>query len=225
MRSRPNQMPDRPNPRSTLPNIHAACSIVRTEGGVMTGDVLSDVLRAIRLTGAVYFDFELTSPWVAEAPPATELSQYRDAGLRSADRVPRHRAWLVLGTPGWRRTHPAARGRHSRVPAGRSARALELPGHAGRAGHERVRAAPRAIAAGSSRRVAAAPTGRAWSAVFSVATIGRSIRCWRLCRTSCTCPRHRVRRCPGCGRCSRRRSTNRGRPARDPKMCWRACRS
>ena len=42
----------------------------------MNGDVLSDVLRAIRLTGAVYFDYELTSPWVAEAPPAAELSKY-----------------------------------------------------------------------------------------------------------------------------------------------------
>ena len=40
----------------------------------MTTDVLSDVLRAIRLTGAVYFDFELSSPWVREAPPARELA-------------------------------------------------------------------------------------------------------------------------------------------------------
>ena len=37
-------------------------------------DVLSDVLRAVRLTGAVYFDFELTSPWVAEAPPSREIA-------------------------------------------------------------------------------------------------------------------------------------------------------
>jgi AraC-like DNA-binding protein len=37
-------------------------------------DVLSDVLRAVRLTGAVYFDFELSSPWVREAPPAGELA-------------------------------------------------------------------------------------------------------------------------------------------------------
>jgi AraC-like DNA-binding protein len=36
-------------------------------------DVLSDVLRAVRLTGAVYFDFELSSPWVVEAPPSREL--------------------------------------------------------------------------------------------------------------------------------------------------------
>src|SRR5512134_2333314 len=40
----------------------------------MTTDVLSDVLRAVHLTGAVYFDFELSSPWVAEAPPAREIA-------------------------------------------------------------------------------------------------------------------------------------------------------
>lgn len=37
-------------------------------------DVLSDVLRSIRLSGAVYFDFELTSPWVAEAPPSRDIA-------------------------------------------------------------------------------------------------------------------------------------------------------
>jgi AraC-like DNA-binding protein len=37
-------------------------------------DVLSDVLRAIRLTGAVYFDFEMSSPWVAEALPSREIA-------------------------------------------------------------------------------------------------------------------------------------------------------
>lgn len=37
-------------------------------------DVLSDVLRAVRLTGAVYYDFELTAPWVAEAPPSREIA-------------------------------------------------------------------------------------------------------------------------------------------------------
>jgi AraC-like DNA-binding protein len=42
----------------------------------VNGDVLSDVLRAIRLTGAVYFDLELSSPWVAEAPPGTELLKF-----------------------------------------------------------------------------------------------------------------------------------------------------
>jgi AraC-like DNA-binding protein len=39
-----------------------------------TSDVLSDVLRAVRLTGAVFFDFELSSPWVAEAPASKEIA-------------------------------------------------------------------------------------------------------------------------------------------------------
>jgi AraC-like DNA-binding protein len=39
-----------------------------------TTDVLSDVLRAVRLTGAVFFDFALTSPWVVEAPPSREIA-------------------------------------------------------------------------------------------------------------------------------------------------------
>jgi AraC-like DNA-binding protein len=36
----------------------------------MSADALSDVLRTIRLTGAVYFNFHLSSPWVAQTPPA-----------------------------------------------------------------------------------------------------------------------------------------------------------
>lgn len=39
-------------------------------------DVLSDVLRAVRLRGAVYFDVTASSPWVAEAPPARELASH-----------------------------------------------------------------------------------------------------------------------------------------------------
>ena len=41
---------------------------------VRKADVLSDVLRAVRLTGAVYFDFELSAPWVAEAPRSSEIA-------------------------------------------------------------------------------------------------------------------------------------------------------
>src|SRR6185503_15273555 len=43
------------------------------EGREVKVDVLSDVLRAVRLTGAVYFDNEMSSPWVAEMPPAREI--------------------------------------------------------------------------------------------------------------------------------------------------------
>jgi AraC-like DNA-binding protein len=37
-------------------------------------DVLSDVLRAVRLSGAIFFDFELSSPWVREAPPSPDIA-------------------------------------------------------------------------------------------------------------------------------------------------------
>lgn len=40
----------------------------------MQTDVLSDVLRAVRLTGALYFDMEMSVPWVAEAPPSREIA-------------------------------------------------------------------------------------------------------------------------------------------------------
>jgi AraC-like DNA-binding protein len=39
-----------------------------------TADVLSDVLRTVRLSGAVYFDVELSSPWVADTPPSKEIA-------------------------------------------------------------------------------------------------------------------------------------------------------
>ena len=37
-------------------------------------DVLSDVLRAVRLTGAIFFDVEQRAPWVAETPAATVIA-------------------------------------------------------------------------------------------------------------------------------------------------------
>lgn len=37
-------------------------------------DVLSDVLRAIRLSGAVYFDISASSPWTGESPASSEIA-------------------------------------------------------------------------------------------------------------------------------------------------------
>jgi len=50
----------------------------------MRADVLSDVLRAVRLTGAAYFDFEMSSPWVAQTPHSREIAAKVMPG---ADRV------------------------------------------------------------------------------------------------------------------------------------------
>ena len=39
----------------------------------MSRDTLSEVLRAVRLRGAVFYYVDGSSPWAAEAPPAREL--------------------------------------------------------------------------------------------------------------------------------------------------------
>jgi AraC-like DNA-binding protein len=37
-------------------------------------DVLSDVLSAVRMTGAIYFDIDASSPWVGETPPTPRIA-------------------------------------------------------------------------------------------------------------------------------------------------------
>jgi AraC-like DNA-binding protein len=44
-------------------------------------DTLSDVLRAVRLTGAVFFRIDASAPWVAETPPSREISQHFMPGV------------------------------------------------------------------------------------------------------------------------------------------------
>ena len=73
-------------------------------------DVLSDVLRAVHLTGAVYFDFELSSPWVVEAPASRDIVGKVMPGAQHDHRVPSDRARELLGTCSGRRTDPIGRG-------------------------------------------------------------------------------------------------------------------
>jgi AraC-like DNA-binding protein len=40
----------------------------------MIPDIISDVLRAVRLKGAIFFDVDARAPWAAEAPPSAELA-------------------------------------------------------------------------------------------------------------------------------------------------------
>jgi AraC-like DNA-binding protein len=46
------------------------CGVARKWGV----EILSDVLRAVRLSGAIFFDVEATSPWIAETPPMAEIA-------------------------------------------------------------------------------------------------------------------------------------------------------
>jgi len=47
----------------------------------MSGDTLSDVLRAVRLRGALFYYIEGAAPWVAEAPPAGEITSAIMSGV------------------------------------------------------------------------------------------------------------------------------------------------
>ncbi|MEO8181979.1 MAG: AraC family transcriptional regulator [Deltaproteobacteria bacterium] len=48
----------------------------------MSTDTLSEVLRAVRLTGAVFFAVDAAMPWVAEAPPAREIGPHIMPGVQ-----------------------------------------------------------------------------------------------------------------------------------------------
>src|SRR5262245_6494837 len=57
---RPRDLPDRPD----------------TEEPARLADPLSAVLRAVRLRGAVFFLIDASPPWLAEAPPGSELAPF-----------------------------------------------------------------------------------------------------------------------------------------------------
>lgn len=50
------------------------CLVPVLLGEIDTMDVLSDVLRAVQLTGAVFFDMESHSPWVGTTPEASVIA-------------------------------------------------------------------------------------------------------------------------------------------------------
>lgn len=50
----------------------------------MSEDILSDVLRSVRLTGAIFFDVDVSEPWVSAAPPSSSIA---DAVVPGAEHV------------------------------------------------------------------------------------------------------------------------------------------
>src|SRR5512143_282337 len=65
MTARPFDMTEKPKSAVSAPDL--------ANGDV---DVLSEVLRAVRLRGAVYYNVQASTPWVAEAPVARELAPF-----------------------------------------------------------------------------------------------------------------------------------------------------
>jgi AraC-like DNA-binding protein len=60
--------------RFAFPSERDARASAGRDASDASADVLSDVLQSVHLSGAVYFDFDLSSPWVAEAPPAADIA-------------------------------------------------------------------------------------------------------------------------------------------------------
>jgi AraC-like DNA-binding protein len=63
-------------------------------------DVLSDVLRTVRLTGAVYFDIDASSPWVGESPDTSRIAAAVMPGVEhivSFHAVMSGSCWAALG--------------------------------------------------------------------------------------------------------------------------------
>jgi AraC-like DNA-binding protein len=80
MIGRPNASPTLPRVRGSLPNIRYIAWRLADHGDAghslewkMSGDALSDLLRAVRLRGAVYYHVEGAPPWVADVPAAREI--------------------------------------------------------------------------------------------------------------------------------------------------------
>ena len=62
-------------------------------------DVLSDVLRTVRLTGALFFPMEVSSPWIDEIPNATDFASIVLPGAQhvvSYHIVTRGQCWAAL---------------------------------------------------------------------------------------------------------------------------------
>ena len=145
-------------------------------------DPLSDVLRAVRLTGAFFYVAEATEPWSLSVAPARELAP---RPLPAAEHLMAYHimtsgtCWVgvegeeqVLLQPGDAIVFPHGDAHHasSAGPAGPAATPRRRRARSGRC--TSARAAARA---------------QAWSAASSAATRGPTTRCSRRCRGACTC--------------------------------------
>src|SRR5689334_3645156 len=69
MIARPNCLTRRPEFARPMRSVPISCPSVQKADNLMAADALSDVLKTVRLTGAVFFELAATDPWVAESAP------------------------------------------------------------------------------------------------------------------------------------------------------------
>ena len=147
-------------------------------------DALSDVLRAVRLTGAVFFDVHASEPWVAETPQGGSIvGAIFPAPTISFPTTSSPAAPALAASSASRRftCRPAT---SSSFRTATRTRCPARPACATR----RTRRSFAARATGSCRSpfrwATPRPIRRTWSAGFWRAMRGRSTRCCRRCRRS-----------------------------------------
>jgi Cupin len=184
-------------------------------------DVLSDVLLAVRLTGAVFFDVDARSPFATESPGVDTIGEQVMGG---ADRVIGFH--VVTDGTCWAETvdgpDPPVRlhaGDMVIFPAGDANIIASAPGMRGAPDAAQYyrpvdRLLPFALTAGRD----AARTGAGSSAASWAATPARSTRCSRRCRAS-SALRSRRRAGAGSPTCWTRRWTRPGRAVPAGRRC------
>ena len=96
----------------------------------MSSDTLSDVLRAVRLKGAIFFSIHASYPWVIESPRSAVLAPHVMPGAQHVI------AYHVVASGGCYAGLPEETGlgagvrRYHRVPARRLPRSVECSQHA-----------------------------------------------------------------------------------------------
>lgn len=79
--------PSRPRCEETV-DCTVRAAVNRLHGAVTARvDTLSEVLRAVRLTGAVYFSIDGSTPWVVETPPGIVIAPHIGSGVEHG-RIP-----------------------------------------------------------------------------------------------------------------------------------------
>jgi len=151
----------------------------------MTADALSEVLRAVRLRGAVFFDVLGRDPWVAEAPPASSVGPYIMPGVEHVIEYHVVTSGSCYGGIVGETPFPLAAGDVLVFPQGDAHVMSSAPGMRGE-----MQTAHETLGPGSLP-ISMSVGGGGDASVhlicgFSVATRAPSIRCSRTCRVCCT---------------------------------------
>ena len=179
MTARPNRLPRRPD-RLAAPEPTGAAPTSLSPGDTRI-DPLSDVLRTVKLTGALFFLVDASSPWGVEVPHADTLRPDHPAARPARRLVPHRPGRLGLGghaRRGRRRGSRPATSWCSRTATPTRCSARRAAAGVRRRGDAAVlaRDGGRAGSPSWSRKAAAVRSGRAFVCGFSAATCGRSTR-------------------------------------------------